>query len=149
MNVLLLALAAIVLCLLAQVATIFMAIRYFSYITTRKSRLGAVVGGFLRISNFMIVLMVGVILQVAVWAALYVLLDLFDDVETALYFSGVTFTSLGYGEIVLPKGVRMLAPIEAATGLLMFGITTAVLIGAMQYGLKATSEETRAKRRKR
>jgi hypothetical protein len=46
-----------------------------------------------------------------------------QEFETALYFSGLTFTSLGYGDVVLNGRVRLIAPLQAANGLMMFGIT--------------------------
>ena len=46
------------------------------------------------------------------------------DAESAFYFSGVTYTTIGYGEVVLPKPWRMLAPLEALTAVLMFGLST-------------------------
>ncbi|MXU66521.1 potassium channel family protein [Oceanomicrobium pacificus] len=63
-----------------------------------------------------------------VWAALYMHLDLFTDFEEALYFSAVTFTTLGYGDVLLEEGWRLIAGIEAMNGLLMFGFFTAILI---------------------
>lgn len=134
MKMLLLALVAMVLCLSVQIATILLAIRYFSTSARGTEPRGAPLAGFTRIASVMVLLMAGVIVQIAIWAGLYGLLDLFEDAETALYFSGVTFTSLGYGDLVLKAPARLLAPLEAATGLLMFGITTAVLIGAIQFG---------------
>ena len=134
MKVLLLALVAMVLCLSVQIATILLAIRYFSVSARGSEARSAPVAGFVRIAAVMVLLMAGVIVQIAIWAGLYGLLDLFDDAEAALYFSGVTFTSLGYGDLVLKPPTRLLAPLEAATGLLMFGINTAVLIGAIQFG---------------
>jgi voltage-gated potassium channel Kch len=134
MKVLLLALVAMVLCLSVQIVTILVAVRFFSNPAHHSARWGGAFGGFTRVASVMLLLMIGAILQIAIWAGLYGLLDLFDDAETALYFSGVTFTSLGYGDVVLPRPARLLAPLEAATGLLMFGIITAVLIAAMQFG---------------
>jgi CBS domain containing-hemolysin-like protein len=49
-----------------------------------------------------------------------------------VYFSGVTFTSLGYGDVVLPRQVRLLAPLQAANGLMMFGISTALFIACVE-----------------
>jgi hypothetical protein len=45
------------------------------------------------------------------------------DAESAFYFSGVTYTTVGYGDLVLPKPWRILAPIEALTGLLMCALS--------------------------
>ena len=49
------------------------------------------------------------------------------DFETALYFSTVTFTTIGYGDVVLDKKWRMFGAIEAANGLILFGWSTAFL----------------------
>jgi hypothetical protein len=76
--------------------------------------------------------MLGNVVQIAFWAALYRAFGGFDDFETAVYFSGVTFTSLGYGDVVLSGRLRLLAPLQAANGLMMFGITTALFIAAVQ-----------------
>jgi hypothetical protein len=88
---------------------------------------------FLQFSILMIVLMIGNIVQVAFWALLYMWLGAFVDFETAMYFSGVTFTSLGYGDVVLSGRMRLLAPLQAANGLMMFGVTTALFIAAVQH----------------
>jgi hypothetical protein len=61
------------------------------------------------------------------WAATFIALDLFATLEAALYFSTVTLTTLGYGDITLPVGWRLLAGICAANGLLLFGLTAAFL----------------------
>ena len=66
--------------------------------------------------------------EIWAYAVLYLLLGAFSDIETALYFSTVTFTTLGYGDVVLDNGWRLLAAIEAANGLLLFGWSTAFLI---------------------
>lgn len=50
-------------------------------------------------------------------------------------FSGVTFTSLGYGDVVLDGRIRLLAPLQAANGLMMFGITTALFFSAIQQAM--------------
>ena len=90
---------------------------------------------FLEFSILMIVLMLGNIVQVVFWALLYSALGAFEDFETAVYFSGVTFTSLGYGDVVLSGRMRLLAPLQAANGLMMFGITTALFIAAVQHAI--------------
>jgi hypothetical protein len=72
------------------------------------------------------------IMEVLVWAVAYVVLDAIEELEKALYFSMVTFTTLGYGDVVLDKGRRFLASIEAVNGIIMFGWSTAILIAAVE-----------------
>jgi hypothetical protein len=90
---------------------------------------------FRQISVLMILLMIGNVIQITIWALLYRTLGALGDFETALYFSGVTFTSLGYGDVVLQGRMRLLAPLQAANGLMMFGITTALFMSAVQRGI--------------
>ena len=71
--------------------------------------------------------------KVLLWASAYLLLNAIEGFEKALYFSMVTFTTLGYGEIVLDERWRLLASFEAANGILMFGWSTAIVIFAVQH----------------
>ena len=91
---------------------------------------------FLEFSILMLTLMLGNIVQAAFWALIYMTLGAFEDFETALYFSGLTFTSLGYGDVVINGRVRLIAPLQAANGLMMFGITTGLFIAAFQHAVK-------------
>ncbi|MEM6577192.1 MAG: ion channel [Pseudomonadota bacterium] len=67
-------------------------------------------------------------LSVWAWALLYMHLGLFDELEPALYFSVVSFTTVGFGDIVLEPGFRLYAGMTATHGLLIFGLFTAFLI---------------------
>ena len=64
------------------------------------------------------------LIQIAVWAMFYFLMRCLPDLETALYFSVVTYTTVGYGEVVLSKEWRLMAGVEALTGILMCGLST-------------------------
>ena len=73
---------------------------------------------------------VAIVIEAWLWALLYLLhplLTSLQDMNTALYFSMVTFSTLGYGDIVLTGRWRMLASIQAANGVIIFGWTTALL----------------------
>jgi hypothetical protein len=63
-------------------------------------------------------------IEIALWAACYRWLGALPDLETALYFSGVSYTTLGYGDVVLPERWRLLAPLEGLVGILMAGLST-------------------------
>jgi Ion channel len=84
--------------------------------------------GFWRVTGLVIGLTCWLILihlaEISVWGLFYFWQGCLPDAETALYFSGVTYTTVGYGDLVLQKPWRMLAPIEALTGILMVGLST-------------------------
>ncbi len=62
--------------------------------------------------------------EIAVWGLFYLWQGCLPDAESAFYFSAVTYTTLGYGDVVLPTPWRMLAPLQAMTSLLMCGLST-------------------------
>jgi hypothetical protein len=126
---------AMLACLALQALTSVMAVRYFARNASRPLESKPWPAIFLQFSVLMIVLMLGNVIQIAIWALLYRALGALGDWETALYFSGVTFTSLGYGDVVLSGRTRLLAPLQAANGLMMFGITTALFIAAVQRAI--------------
>jgi hypothetical protein len=64
------------------------------------------------------------LLEIAVWAWGYVGIGAIGDMKTALYFSAVTYTTTGYGDIVPSEPWRIDAGIEALTGILMCGWST-------------------------
>ncbi len=61
------------------------------------------------------------------WALLYKGVGQFDDIATAMYFSVVTTTTLGYGDFTLSERWRILASFQAIGGLILFGASTAFL----------------------
>jgi len=67
--------------------------------------------------------------QVWLWAFSLVLLGAFNSIADAVYFSLVTYTTLGYGDVTLNEGVRIFGAMAAVTGLLNFGLSTAFLVG--------------------
>ena len=58
------------------------------------------------------------------------LLDVVGDFDTALYFSTVTFSTIGYGDIVPAHGWRLFSALEGIDGFLLIGWSTAYLITA-------------------
>jgi len=67
-------------------------------------------------------------IAVWLWAATFLLLGTFGALEPALYFSIVSFTTLGFGDIILPVETRLLSGLAAANGLIAFGLSTAFLV---------------------
>ena len=64
------------------------------------------------------------LVEIAVWAGYYAASGALPDLDTALYFSAVTYTTTGYGDLVLPVRWRLVGGIEALTGILMCGWST-------------------------
>ena len=62
--------------------------------------------------------------EISIWGLFYVWRGCLPNAESAFYFSGVTYTTLGYGDLVLAKPWRLLAPIEGLMGVLMCGLST-------------------------
>jgi hypothetical protein len=65
------------------------------------------------------------------YAALYLALGAFREFEVSLYFSTVTYASIGYGDVLLPTGWRILGAIEGSTGIIMLGWSTAFLVSLL------------------
>ena len=75
------------------------------------------------------------------WAALYMWLGEFSSLERALYFSTVTFTTLGYGDITLSRSWQLLSGLEAANGIILIGVSTAFIFAILR-GLHAAMFDT-------
>ena len=71
------------------------------------------------------------LIQIVIWAIYFRVQGCLPDFETALYFSGVTYSTLGYGDVVLPHEWRMLGPTEGLTGILMCGWSTAFFFAVL------------------
>ncbi len=71
------------------------------------------------------------LIPVAVWAVALLLVGEMSTFEKAFYVSAENYTALGYGDIVLSERWRLLGPLEAINGLLLFGLSTAVLFAVM------------------
>ncbi len=85
-----------------------------------------------RVSSIVILMFLASLMETLVWAITYLALNAIEGFERALYFSMVTYTTLGYGDVVLAEQWRLLASFEAANGIIMFGWTTAIVIAAVQ-----------------
>ena len=91
--------------------------------------LGAIVG--LGVSVFFII---GIhTVEAWSWAYIYLLLGEFNTINDALYFSISTATTVGYGDVVMSEQWRLLSSFEAIGGWLLFGVSTAFLMGLMRY----------------
>jgi len=92
-------------------------------------------------------LLAAISLSVWIWAGAFLVLGLFSAVEPAVYFSIVSFTTLGFGDIILPVPWRLLSGICAANGLLLFGLSAAFLVEFVRGLIKAQEEHVKSRRK--
>jgi type IV secretory pathway TrbD component len=78
------------------------------------------------------VLLLGHIAEVGVWAAFYAIADVAPPAADAFYFAFVNYTTLGYGDVVPSAEWRLIGPITAMNGVLLFGWSTAVLFDVIR-----------------
>jgi hypothetical protein len=81
--------------------------------------------------------------EMALWAILFVICGEFSDFATAYYHSAVNYTSLGYGDIIMSPTWRLLGPLETADGMLLFGVSTAMIFSVIQRLVEARYAEYR------
>ncbi len=102
------------------------------------NRMSVRLGRLIRVVRNVSVLLVAVVMVVAshtaqiwLWAAALRGIGPLSDWNTSVYFSLVTYTSLGYGDVVLGPGARLFGAFASMTGLLTFGLSTAFLVAMM------------------
>ena len=102
------------------------ALRAFKRLYQRS--LGGIFSRTLVIVPVIVVMFLITLAEAAVWACIYSVLYAVENFEKAFYFSTVTYTTLGYGDVVLDEQWRVLASFQAANGIIMFGWTTALIV---------------------
>ena len=124
---------------LAMVATI----NLFRY-ERKRGRAGS--GAVIDLAILMLVIsfaFVAHLIEIALWAALLVLCGEFQEVGIAYYCSAVNYTTLGYGDVLLTPSWRLLGPLEATNGALMFGVSAAMVFAVIQRLVLARFEDLR------
>jgi hypothetical protein len=134
---LLIGLPTMALCLLLQSALLSITIRYYA-------RHGSLVNSpspwstLVVLNCVMTLLVLGNLAQVTTWAVVFRMLGEFQELSVAVYHSAVNFATLGYGDIIMSKRHRLLGPLEAINGVLMIGVSSAVLITTFQDAIRKT-----------
>ena len=83
------------------------------------------------------------LIEIALWAVVLVLCGEFQEFGTAFYCSAVNYTTLGYGDLLLTPSWRLLGPLEATNGALMFGVSAAMVFTVIQRLVRARFEDLR------
>ena len=127
----LLGLSVMLLCLLLQIVLLLTAVRYYKR-NEHLVRNPSFLAGVAVTTGLMILLVVGNLGQIAVWAGLFVHLGEFERFADAFYHSAVNFATLGYGDVVMSPRYRLLGPLESVNGIVMIGISTSAFTAALQ-----------------
>jgi|SRR5687768_10555734 hypothetical protein len=83
---------------------------------------------FVRLAGWIVLLH---LIEIGAWAALYVWNDAMPDIQSAAYFSAVTYTTTGYGDLLLPREWQLVGAVEALTGILMCGWSTGFFVAVV------------------
>jgi hypothetical protein len=83
--------------------------------------------------------------EIVVWASYFSLHGLLPDFETATYFSLVTYTTTGFGDVILPREWRIMGSSEALVGILMTSWSIAILIGVISAAYKESQGKSTGK----
>lgn len=119
------------LCALLHVGMVALCIPMMSRCAALLSRDRIVLRSAGILSTALVTILAAHTVQIWIWAFVLQRVGAFADIETSFYFATATYTTLGYGDLVLGEGLRIFASFGAITGLLTFGISTAFLIAVI------------------
>ena len=83
------------------------------------------------------------LVEIGLWAMLFIMCGEFTEFGAAFDHSAVNYTTLGYGDVVMTPSWRLLGPLEAADGMLMFGVTTAMVFAVILRLVRARHPDLR------
>ncbi len=129
-------LPVMLLCLAIQTALTGVSVQYALRRITVDALHLKTFGNIRLLMAVMLILMLGNLLQISIWGALFLWVGEFTEFSEAVYHSAVNYASLGYGDIVMSKNWKLLGPLEAVNGVLMCGMTAGVLMGILQGQIK-------------
>lgn len=122
------------LCVVIHAAGVTWALRWL--------RVRVLPGGFWFSTGLFVLVAIWIVLlhlaEICLWAIAYLWTGAMPDLQTALYFSAVTYTTTGYGDLVLPQEWRLYGGVEALTGILLCGWSTGFFFAIVSrlYGLQ-------------
>jgi hypothetical protein len=119
-------------CVVIHASGVTLAVRWLRAQPARPVRFTFWTWLFVRLAGWVILLH---LVEIAVWAAFYVWQGAMPDLQTSFYFSSVTYTTTGYGDLVLPAAWRLDGGVEALTGILMCGWSTGFFFAVLNRAL--------------
>lgn len=79
------------------------------------------------------ILLISHTLQITIWACFYFWGGALPDFESAVYFSGVTYTTIGYGDVLVTSPWRIIATVEGLTGIVMCSLSAAFFFSVLTH----------------
>jgi hypothetical protein len=113
-----------------QTAAVWMVVGHLSRMAARSGRDDQLRGSVI-LPGAMVFMFAGHLIQMGIWAISFVALGEFEGLTAAFYHSAVNFTTLGYGDVVMSERWRLLGALEAGSGVLMFGVSTALFFAVI------------------
>lgn len=130
-------LPTMILCLFLQTLLILAVVGYYRRNKSLVSN-ASIWSGLVVIKGVMLLLVIGNLAQIAIWASLFWFLGEFQQFHEAFYHSAVNFATLGYGDFVMSAKHKLLGPLEAINGVLMIGVSTSILMAGVQDTMRRT-----------
>lgn len=117
----------VVVCVAIQCTFVGLLLRVLIHMDQRNQVHTSFIAATTMLTISVFLLLIGNLVQVSVWAFAFIWLGEFESFSTAVYHSIVNFSTLGYGDIVMSQEHRMLGALEAANGVVMFGLSTGAI----------------------
>ena len=138
---------AIVLPLVVSLVTILgtivihgLALRGTLHFVRREHQIGHTGAGFWRdvgiVASATLLVLTAHLVEITIWAFVFVFCGEFARFASAFYHSAMNYTTLGYGDVVMTPSWKLFGPLEAADGMLMFGVSTAIIVSVIQLSVR-------------
>lgn len=117
--------------LFLELTVVGLSVRFLVWELTRRPKVRGFFVDMWATGIILLLLLFGHLFQIAVWAGAFIWCGEFSSFKTAFYHSCVNYASLGYGDIVMSEDWRLLGGVEAAVGVMMFGVSGALLFSVL------------------
>ncbi len=121
----------IILTIAVQVIILGTLNRFYGYVRKHIRKDYSTVQQIFVVSASVLWLVLGITINTWIWAISFLMTGEFKDLEEALYFAIASFTTLGYGDVLLDQNWRIFGALSAVNGLIVFGLNTAFLVELM------------------
>ena len=128
----LVALPIMLFCIIVQATVAFWSVRHFMRQASKIGKVDRLLRYIWPLLAAMLMMMTGSLVQISLWAVLFMFLGEFDELYASIYHSAVNFSSLGYGDVVMSTQWKLLGLSKPSTAYSMLGISSAALMAILQ-----------------